>query len=118
MSHLEDLREILGFIEVFLHGEPTEEEVEVIRALTKGVNDRLRAEDTEVPEAERFPKGEWVFRVKRTQFARFSVAAEDEEQAWNRAASRYHDDVGGLRFSWDTSNPLELTPLELERSPE
>lgn len=118
MSHREDLKEVLGLIEVFFHGEPSEAEAKVIEDMTKKINDRLKAEDVKVPEAERFPKGEWVFRVKRVQFTRFSVAAKDEAQAWNRAASRYHDDVEGFRFFWDTSNPLELTPLELERSPE
>lgn len=68
-------------------------------------------------ETKRFPGGHWVFRVRRTQCARFSVEGKDYDYAHTKAAEHLHDNIEALRFTWDTSNPYDLSPLELEREP-
>ena len=64
-----------------------------------------------------FPDSHWVFCVQRTQRKLFSVSAKNDNDAWCKAAVRLHGDVEAMRFTWDDSNPLDLSPLQLERTP-
>lgn len=92
----------------------TEEDLKGIEAVCAEIREELKVE-RKVPEE--FPASQWVFRIRRTQYARFGVSAKSYEQAHELAARELHANIESLRFTWDLSNLLDLSPIELEREP-
>lgn len=114
-----DLRErlemLLDITESFLKGKNySEDDLQAFEAACEGIREELKIE-RRAPEE--FPGNQWVFRVRRTQFVRVGVSAETYEKAYDLAAAQLHANVEALRFTWDLSNPLDLSPIELEREP-
>jgi hypothetical protein len=92
----------------------TEEDLKGIEAVCAELREELKIE-RKLPE--QFPDNQWVFRIRRTQYARFGVSAKNYDQAHELAARELHANVESLRFTWDLSDPLDLSPIELEREP-
>jgi hypothetical protein len=92
----------------------TEEDLEAIEGVCKGLREELKVE-RRLPEE--FPDSQWVFRIRRTQYVRIGVSARTYEEAHELAARELHGNIGSLRFTWDLSDPLDLSPIELEREP-
>lgn len=92
----------------------TEEDLAAIEGVCKGIRKELQVERT-LPQE--FPGTQWVFRIRRTQYVRIGVTARTYDEAHELAARELHGNVEGLRFTWDLSDPLDLSPIELEREP-
>lgn len=115
-----DLRERLeGLLEITesLLGDAkyTEEDLQAIEAACADIRAELKVE-RKLPET--FPDNQWVFRIRRTQFYRFGISAKTYEEAHELAARELHGNIESLRFTWDLSDPLDLSPIELEREPQ
>ncbi len=92
----------------------TEEDLKAIEGVCRGIREELKVERT-LPEA--FPDTQWVFRIRRTQYVRIGVTARTHDEAHELAARELHGNIEALRFTWDLSDPLDLSPIELEREP-
>jgi hypothetical protein len=111
----ERLEGLLDVTESLLAGAKySEEDLQAIDQVCKDLRAELIVR-REPPEE--FPSSQWVFRIRRTQFVKFGVSAKTYEEAHDLAAKELHGNVESLRFTWDLSNLLDLSPIELEREP-
>lgn len=111
----ERLEALLDVTEGFLKGVSySEAELQELEGVCQGIREELKVE--RVPPKE-FPGTQWVFRIRRTQFVRLGITAGTYEEAHELAVRELHANVGALRFTWDLSDPLDLSPIELEREP-